>query len=96
MVFGAVLNLVGEAMVEFRESLLKTAPPKLMKELIKTIIPPKGVKTAKPSKYDAPEDEGMKYGMSMIMKIQNRFRCRVFGEEGNGIDTTVNPEDETV
>lgn len=74
----------------------KTAPPKLMTELIKTIIPPKGVKTAKPSKYDAPEDEGMKYGMSMIMKIQNGFRYRVFGVEGNGIDTRVHPEDKTV
>ena len=58
MVSDAVLDLVGEAMVEFRERLLKTTPPKTIKELMKTITPPKGVKTAKPSKNEAPEDEG--------------------------------------
>ena len=57
MVSHVVLNLVGETMVELRERLLKTAPPKNIKEVMKTITPPKGVKhkTAKPWKNESPE-----------------------------------------
>lgn len=46
MVSDAVLILFGEAMVESRERLLKTTPPKTIKELMKTITSPEGVKTA--------------------------------------------------
>ena len=55
MVSDAVLDLVGEAIVEFREKLLKTTP-KTIKELMKTITPPNA---AKLSKNEAPEDEGL-------------------------------------
>ena len=54
----AVFSLVGEAMVEFRERLLKTTP-RTIKELMKTITPPKGVKAAKLWKSNVPENEGL-------------------------------------
>ena len=50
MVLGGVFNLVGEAMVEFIEILLETTPSKTIKELMRMITQPKGVKTAKPSR----------------------------------------------
>ena len=48
MVLGGVFNLVGESMVEFIEILLETTPSKTIKELMRMITQPKGVKTAKP------------------------------------------------
>lgn len=47
IVLDGVFNLVGEAMVEFIEILLKTTPSKTIKELMRMITQPKGVKTAK-------------------------------------------------
>ena len=99
MVSDAVLDLVGEAMVEFRERLLKTTP-KTFKELMKTITPPKGVKTAKPSKNEAPEDEGFE----ILDDDDNEnteldFDGEYSGKEDNRVNTTVegdNPEGETV
>ena len=90
MVSDAVLDLVGKAMVGFRERLLKTTPPKTIKELIKTITPPKGVKTAKPSKNEAPEDEGFE----ILDDDDNEnteldFDGVYSGEEDNRVDTTV-------
>ena len=59
MVCDAIQELVGERMVEFREKLLKSTPPKTIKELMKSIKPPKGVKTKKlPSANEIPGDEG--------------------------------------
>ena len=100
MVSDAVLDLVGEAMVEFRERLLKTTPPKTIKELMKTITPPKVVKTDKPSKNVAPEDEGFE----ILDDDDNEnteldFDGEYSGEEDNRVDTTVEgdtPEGETV
>ena len=59
MIFDVVFNLDGETIVEFRKVLLKTTPYQTIKELMRTITQPKGVKTAKPSKNEAPKDEGL-------------------------------------
>lgn len=49
------------------------------------MIPPaKGVKTAKPLKKVALEDEDLEIGMTMIMKIQNFDRVYSV-EEGNRV-----------
>ena len=39
-----IYNFVGTEKVKFREDLLNSVPPQNIKELMKTITPPKGVK----------------------------------------------------
>ena len=51
-----IKNLVGEEIVRFRNELMRTPPPKSLKELIKSITPPKGV--IRLTKNDKPDDEG--------------------------------------
>ena len=53
-----IYNLVGTEMVKFKEDSLNSVPPKNVKELMKTITPPKGVKRRMPSKGEHPVDEG--------------------------------------
>ena len=59
MIFDVVFNLDSETIVEFRKILLKTTPYQTIKELMRTITQPKGVKTAKRSKNEAPKGEGL-------------------------------------
>lgn len=51
-------ELVGAEMIAFRESLTKSTPPSSLKELIKTITPPRGVKVKSPTAGASPLDEG--------------------------------------
>ena len=62
MVRDSLFELVGEEIKEFRVNLMKSPPPKALRELISTITPPKGVKikaTVGTSTDEAPADEGM-------------------------------------
>ena len=52
-----VVTLVGQRLMVFRENLMKERSPKNLKDILKLIIPPKGVKRAK-RKDDTPPDKG--------------------------------------
>ena len=51
-----VFKLLGEAMVQFTERLLKTSATKTFKGLRTAINPSKGIETAKTSKNEVPEN----------------------------------------
>ena len=53
-----VYKLVGTRMIDFRNQLMKTASPKNIKQLLKLITPPKGVKWKNAEGSAAPFDEG--------------------------------------
>ena len=57
LVSESIKILVGKEIVKFREELLKTPPPKSLKDLLKTITPPKGIKRRQ-TQDDKPDDEG--------------------------------------
>ena len=58
LVSDKLYSLIGAEMVEFRDELMKTTPPKTVRALMKTITPPKGVKRKMPSWNEQPADEG--------------------------------------
>ena len=53
-----VYKLVGTRMTDFWNQLMKTASPKNLKQLLKMITPPKGVKPKDAEGSAAPADEG--------------------------------------
>lgn len=53
-----VVTMVGRELIPFREQLISNPSPKTLKDLLKLITPPKGVRRGKTAVDDAPEDEG--------------------------------------
>ena len=72
-----VCKLVGTRMTDFRYQLMKTASPKILKQLLKMITPPKGLKRKDSKGSAAPVDDG-----------DELFDC-----EGEGIETETIEED---
>ena len=59
LVSDSIYRLVGPELLAYRQQLLAGGLPKSLKELLKKVTPPKGVKGSKsPKKDDIPEDEG--------------------------------------
>ena len=57
LVSECIMTLVGQKLMLFRENLMKNASPKTLKDLLKLITPPKGVKRGK-NANSSPIDEG--------------------------------------
>ena len=53
-----VYELVGTRMIDFQNQLMKTATPKNLKQLLKMIAPPKGVKQKGAERSAAPVNKG--------------------------------------
>ena len=58
LVSDKLYELVGATIVAFRTELMASLPPPNVKELMKTLTPPKGVKRKQAAAAAAPEDEG--------------------------------------
>ena len=72
-----VYKLMGTRMIDFLNQLMKTARPKNLKQLLKMITPPKGVKRKDAQRSEAPVDKG----------------DQLFGCEGEKIKTETIEED---
>ena len=78
-----VYKLVGTRMNDFRNQLMKTASPKNLKQLLKMITPPKGVKRKDAEGSTAPVDEG-----------DELFDCEVEEIETETIEEDISTSDE--
>ncbi|KAK7467855.1 hypothetical protein BaRGS_00036926, partial [Batillaria attramentaria] len=54
-----LFDLVGNTIVDFRDQLLREQPPKNVRDLMKTITPPKGVRRKAVAAGEQPADEGV-------------------------------------
>ena len=78
-----VYKLMGTRMIDFRNQLMKTAGPKNLKQLLKMITPPKGVKRKDAEGSVAPVNEG-----------DELFDCESEGIETETIEEVISTSDE--